>query len=132
MNYFNLVYSHPQYAIVAWGSAIKTSPHRLNTIHNRSVETNSRSSNRCHVTPFCGQLNSLKLGDVYHLENAKLMHNSAAIECSARLNVSLLLLVLCTPIKPEILPLVNTTINQSTPNVESDQSGSKAQEPGSK
>jgi len=33
MTYFSLVYSHLQYAIGAWGSATKTSLHRLNTIY---------------------------------------------------------------------------------------------------
>jgi len=44
MIYFSLVYSHLQYAIGAWDSAIKTSLHRLNTIHNKIIKTISWSS----------------------------------------------------------------------------------------
>ena len=75
MVYFNLVYSHLQYAIGAWGSETKTSLHRLNTIHNKIIKTISWSSFRCHVTPICSQLNLLKLEDIHQLEIAKLMHN---------------------------------------------------------
>ena len=75
MTYFSLVYSHLQYAIGAWGSATKTSLHRLNTIHNKIIKTISWSSFRCHVTPVYRQLNLLKLEDIHQLEIAKLMHN---------------------------------------------------------
>jgi len=73
--YFSLVYPHLQYAIGAWGSATKTSLHRLNTIHNKIIKTISWSSHRCHVTPLYSQLNLLKLEDIHQLEIAKLMHN---------------------------------------------------------
>ena len=75
MIYFSLVHSQLQYAIGAWGSATKTSLHRLNTIHNKIIKTISWSSYRCHVTPLYSQLNSLKLEDIHQLEIAKLMHN---------------------------------------------------------
>jgi len=75
MIYFSFVYSHLQYAIGAWGSATKTSLHRLNTIHNKIIKTISWSSYRCHVTPLYSQLNLLKLEDIHQLEIAKLMHN---------------------------------------------------------
>jgi len=49
-------------------------------------------------------------------------------ECPARLIVSLLLLILCVPIKPEVLPrpLANTSVIQSAPNMEKNEAGSKA------
>ena len=72
---FSHVYSHLQYAIGAWGSAIKTSLHRLNIMLNRIINTISWSSYRCHETPLHGQLNLLKLDDIYQLEIAKPMHN---------------------------------------------------------
>jgi len=75
MIYFSLVYSHLRYAIGAWGSATKTSLHRLNTIHNKIIKTISWSSFRCHVTPVYSQLNLLKQEDIHQLEIAKLMHN---------------------------------------------------------
>ena len=75
MIYFSLVYSHLHYAIGAWGSATKTSLHRLNTIHNKIIKTISWSSYRCHVTPLYSQLNLLKMEDIHQLEIAKLMHN---------------------------------------------------------
>ena len=75
MIYFSLVYSHLQYAIGAWGSATKTSLHRLNTIHSKIIKTINWSSFRCHVTSVCSQLNLLKLEDIHQLEIAKLMQN---------------------------------------------------------
>ena len=66
---------HLQYAIGAWGSATKTSLHRLNTIHNKIIKTISWSSYRCHVTPVYSQLNLLKLEDMHQPEIAKHMHN---------------------------------------------------------
>ena len=58
--------------------------------------------------------------------------NSIATECPASLIISLLLLILRTRIKPEVLPLANTSVTQSVSNMEKDQSGLKAQAPGSK
>ena len=75
MIYFNLVYSHLQYAIGAWCSATKTSRHRLNTVHNKIIKTISWSSYRCHVTPLFSQLSLLKLEDIHQQEIAKLMHS---------------------------------------------------------
>ena len=71
MIYYSLVYSHLQCAIGAWGSATKTSLHRLNTINNK----NHWRSYRCHVTPLYSRLNLLKLKDIHQLEIAKPMHN---------------------------------------------------------
>jgi len=75
MIYFSLVYSHLQYAIVTWGSATKTSLHRLNTLHHKIIKTISWSSYRCHVRPLYSQLNLLKLEDIHQLGIAKLMQN---------------------------------------------------------
>ena len=75
MIYFSLVYYHLQYSIGDWGSATKTSLHRLNTIHNKILKTISWSSYRCHVKPFYSQLNLLKLDDIHQVEITKLMHN---------------------------------------------------------
>jgi len=75
MIYFILVYTHLQYDLGAWGSATKTSLHRLNTIHNKIIKTISWSSYRCHVTPLYSQLHLLKLEEIHQLEIAKLMHN---------------------------------------------------------
>ena len=75
MIYFSLVYSHLQYAIGAWGSATKNSLHRLNTTNSRIIKTICWRSCRCHATPLCGQLNLLKVDDIYQLEITKLMHN---------------------------------------------------------
>ena len=75
MIYFSLVYSHLQYAIGAWGSATKTSLHKINNIHIKIIKTISWSSFRCHVTPVYSQLNLLKLEDIHQLEISKLMHN---------------------------------------------------------
>ena len=75
MIYFILVYTHLQYDLGAWGSATKTSLHRLNTIHNKIIKTISWSSYRCHVTPLYSQLHLLKQEDIHQLEIARVMHN---------------------------------------------------------
>ena len=133
MIYFSLVYSHLQYAIGAWGSATKTSLHRLNTIHNKIIKTISWSSYRCHVTPLYNQLNLLKMEDVHQLEIAYVVHNVHSNRMPNTFNrLFRLLLILSTPMKLEVLPLANTSVTQSAPNVEKYQSNSKAQGSGSK
>jgi len=62
-------------------------------------------------------------------KSVSLCTTSTATECPTRSHVYLLL---CTPIKPEVLPLANTSVIQPAPNKEKDQSNSKAQESSSK
>ena len=130
MIYFSLVYSHLQYAIGAWGSAIKTSLHRLNTIHNKIIKTISWSSFRCHVTPAYSQLNLLKIEDIHQLEISKLMHNFHSNRMPNTFDR--LFTAVHSVHTHEARSSANTSVTQSAPNMEKDQSNSKAQESGSK
>ena len=127
--YFSLVYSPSTVCHLCLGLSNKT---QTNTIHNRIIKTISWSSYRCHVTPLYSQLNLLKLEGIHPLEIAKLMHNFHSNRMPNTFTVYLLLLILSTPMKLEVPSLANTSVIHSAPNMEKDQSNSKAQECGSK
>ena len=133
MIYFSLVYSHLQYAIGTWGSATKTSLRRLNIIHNKIIKTISWSSFQCHVTPVYSQLNLLKLEDIHQLEIAKLMHNFHSNKMPNTFD-RLFTAVNCIHTHETISSTSGqyTSVIQSAPNMEKDQSNSKAKEFGSK
>ena len=62
--YFNIVYSHLQYGIGAWGGVGKTSLRRLNVLHNKIVRPMAYSSFRSELDPLYKYLNPLKVDDI--------------------------------------------------------------------
>ena len=133
MIYFSLVYSHLQYAIGAWGSTTNTSLHRLNIIHNKIIKTTiSWSSFRCHVTPVYSQLNLLKLEDIHQLKIAKLMHNFHSNRMPNMFDCLFTAVNCVHTHETRSSTSGQYSVTQSSPNIEKDQSNSKAQESGSK
>ena len=86
----------------------------------------------CTVTPLYSQLNSLKLKDIHQLEIAKLMHN---FHSSRMPNTFDRLFTAVNSVhihETRTSTSGNYSVTQSAPNMEKDQSNSKAQESGSK
>ena len=69
--YFSFVYSHPQFAIGAWGGVRTTTLNQLNVLHNKIIRAMTYSSFRTKITPLYKKLNLLKLDDIYSLELGK-------------------------------------------------------------
>jgi len=74
--YFSFVYSHLQFAIVAWGGVGITTLNQLNVLHYKIIRAMTYSSFRTKITPPYKKFNLLKLDDIYSLELGKSMHIS--------------------------------------------------------
>ena len=89
--YYAHVYSHLQYAILAWGSASKTALNKLNVLHRRSVRLMTlhgplKEFFKYNEEEELGNIKNIELfksceiltiADIYQLELAKLMHKAS-------------------------------------------------------
>jgi len=73
--YYNLTYSHLQYAIGVRGGARKTALNRLNVLHNKVLRAMTYSSYNSKVSQLYKNLKLLKINDRYILEIGKFMHH---------------------------------------------------------
>src|SRR5579872_3936770 len=59
------MYPHLNYCIILWGSAYKTTLHRLEIIQKRALRIIDNSHYRSHTEPLFNKYNFLKLDDMY-------------------------------------------------------------------
>ena len=69
-----LIYSHLQYCISSWGTALESTLAPLFILQKRSIRLLTGSEYREHTNPLFYRAKCLKLKDIYSLETAKLMY----------------------------------------------------------
>ena len=75
--YYNLVFSHLQYAIICWGNSSKTIKHKLQVKQNRIIKALcNKFGTKTRLKPLYEQLQVLNIDEIYKVEVAKLWQKS--------------------------------------------------------
>lgn len=72
--YYSLIYPHLNYCIIIWGSAYKTTLHRLEILQKRAVRIIDNSHYLSHSEPLFKKYNFLKLYDIYFFSICMFMY----------------------------------------------------------